>query len=175
MPDRENRKGAAKAPFFPERLVTGVVRLCGAVSTFLILVIFVQITTAVIQRYVFNRPIQWSDEVIGYLLVAMVMLGTAEAFRRGDHISIDLVSTRLSPPIARIQRLFSNLSVIAFALILGVSIWDSITFAYSFGSYSVGYVEIETWIPQVPIVVGAILLGAMAALRLFATLRGERK
>jgi len=167
----EKQEGAANAPFFPDRIVTGLIRLCGAVSTALILVIFVQIVVAVTRRYVFDRPLQWNDEMIGYLLVTLVMLGAAEALRRGDHISIDLLSSRLTPGMARLQRAFAHLSVMAFAVVVGLSIWDSIAFARSFGSYSIGYIEIETWIPQVPVVIGMVLLFLISALGLYRTIK----
>jgi len=164
--------GAANAPLFPDRIVIALVRLCGALSTLLILVIFVQIVVAVTRRYIFDRPLQWNDEMIGYLLVTLVMLGAAEALRRGDHISIDLVAAHLKPGVARLQRIFANFSIMAFAVIVGMSIWDSIAFARSFGSYSVGYIEIETWIPQVPVVIGMALLFLTAALGLYRSIRG---
>ena len=110
--------------------------------------------------------------MIGYLLVTLVMLGSAEALRRGDHIAIDLVSARLRPRTARLQLAFANLSVMAFAVIVGLSIWDSISFAYSFGSYSVGYIEIATWIPQAPIVLGMALLFLTAGLGFYRSVRG---
>jgi len=171
MPDRKE-KGAANASFFPDRIVTGLVRFCGALSTALILVIFVQIVVAVTRRYLFNSPLQWNDEMIGYLLVTLVMLGSAEALRRGDHIAIDLISARLRPGLARAQRALANQSIMVFAAIVGLSIWDSITFARSFGSYSVGYIEIETWIPQMPVVLGMVLIFLTAALGLYRSLRG---
>ena len=46
----KNEGGAANAPLFPDRIVTGLVRLCGALSTALILVIFVQIAVAAARR-----------------------------------------------------------------------------------------------------------------------------
>ena len=171
MHEEQPEEGAENAPFFPDRMLTGLVRLCGALSTALILVVFVQIVVAVTRRYVLDRPLQWNDEMIGYLLVALVMLGAAEALRRKDHIAIDLVTARLGPGLARVQAALAHLSVMAFAAIMGISIWDSIAFARSFGSYSVGYIEIETWIPQVPVVLGAMLLFLTAALGLFRTIR----
>jgi C4-dicarboxylate transporter DctQ subunit len=171
MHEQPQTEGVATAPFFPDRIVTGLVRLCGALSTALILMIFVQIVVAVTRRYVLDRPLQWNDEMIGYLLVTMVMLGAAEALRRNDHIAIDLVAARAGPRIARFQVGLSHVSVMLFAVIVGVSIWDSIAFARSFGSYSVGYIEIETWIPQVPVVLGSVLLFLTAALGLFRTIR----
>lgn len=159
------------APFFPDRIVTGLVRLCGALSTALILVIFAQIVVAVTRRYILDRPLQWNDEMIGYLLVTLVMLGAAEALRRNDHIAIDLVASRAGPRLAWGQAVLAHLSVMLFAAIVGLSIWDSIAFARGFGSYSVGYIEIETWIPQVPVVLGSALLFLTAALGLYRTLR----
>lgn len=165
--------GADGAPLFPDRAVVALVRLCGALSALTILWIFAQICIAVVFRYLLDKPLQWSDEMIGYLLVAAVMLGAAEALRRGDHIAIDLVTSRLSPGMARLQQAFAHLSVMAFAAVIGISIWDSISFAHAFGSYSVGYIEIQTWIPQVPVLVGAVLLGLMSGLGLWHKLRGR--
>ena len=175
MSDLKEKEAIPAASFFPDRLVTGLIRFCGALSTALILVIFVQIVVAVTRRYVFDRPLQWSDEMIGYLLVTLVMLGAAEALRRGDHIAIDLVVDRVPARFAPLQRAFSHLAVLVFALVVGHSIWDSITFARGFGSYSVGYIEIETWIPQVPVVFGMGLLALSAALGLWQSLRGETR
>ncbi|MCO6383293.1 TRAP transporter small permease [Oceanicola sp. 502str15] len=171
----QNKEGAQTAasrlPLFPDRIVTGLVRLCGALSTLLILWIFGQICVAVVRRYVFDAPLQWNDQMSGYLLVAVVMLGAAEALRRGDHIGIDLLTNRLSGARARAQAALAHLAVMVFAAVVGISIWDSIEFARRFGSYSIGYIEIQTWIPQLPVVLGAGLLFLTAALRLWRTLR----
>ena len=168
-------EGAQNAPFLPDRLIVALVRICGALSSALILVVFLQIVVAVTRRYVFDRPLQWNDELIGYLLVTLVMLGAAEALRRGDHIAIDLLTARLGPRMARVQAALAHLSVLVFAGVVGISIWDSIAFARSFGSYSVGYIEIETWIPQVPVVLGMGLLALMSGLGLLRTLTGAPK
>ncbi|WP_118138443.1 TRAP transporter small permease [Oceanicella sp. SM1341] len=169
---QDSAPGGSPAPLFPDRLVGGLIRVCGALSAALILCVFVQIVVAVCRRYILGRPLQWSDELIGYVLVAIVMLGAAEALRRGDHIGIDLAASRLRGRMAQARAAFSSLAVLGFAVVMGVSIWHSIAFARSFGSYSVGYIEIETWIPQLPVLAGAVLLGLAAALRLWQVLRG---
>lgn len=167
-----NGKEAVSASFLLTRAVTALVRLCGLISTVLIIVMLAIVAYAITQRYIFDTPLLWGDELNGYLLVATIMLGAAEALRRGDHIAIDLVSARLSPGLARAQIALANLSIMAFATIVGLSIWDSISFARSFGSYSVGYIEIETWIPQVPVVIGMVLVFLTAALGLYRSVRG---
>ena len=51
---------------------------------------------AVVLRYFLNRPVAWTDELVAYLVVFLVMLAGAEVMRRGEHLSVDLVSARLA-------------------------------------------------------------------------------
>lgn len=148
------------------RVATPLVWLGGAISTLLILTTLVITIYAIFNRYVLNAPLLWADELIGYLLVALVMLGTAEAYRRNDHIAIDLLSSKARGVPALILAVVSDLSVLAFAAVLGLSTWEAVTFAYSFGSYSSGSIEIETWIPQSPLLAGAALLAVAAVEKL---------
>ncbi len=82
-PDTDGRE-AEPASLLLVRAVTALVRLCGLLSAILILAILVIVAYAITQRYVFNTPLLWGDELNGYLLVAMIMLGSAEALRRGE-------------------------------------------------------------------------------------------
>ena len=42
-------------------------------------------------RYAFNAAPVWVDDVVGFALVAIVMLAAAQALRRGEHIGVDLL------------------------------------------------------------------------------------
>lgn len=167
-PDRQ--EAADPAPALPVRIVFLLVRLCGWLSAGLILVALAIIAYAVIQRYVMHSPLLWGDELLGYLLVAIVMFGSAEALRRRDHIAMDLFSANAGPKLGLVLIVWSDLAVLAFAVILGWSTWESVGFAMDFGSYSVGYIEIQTWIPQLPMLAGAALLGLVAVVRLLQSL-----
>ncbi len=175
MAFEQDDEGAASAPSPFEHLILLPARIAGALSTALILAAFALVVYSVIQRYLLNTPLKWGDEMIGYLLVGLIMLGAAEALRRNDHIAIDLVSERLAGKPKRLLDYFSNLSVIAFSIVLGVSTWESILFAYDFGSYSPGYLEVATWIPQLPMLAGAFLLGLVALTRLLAGVFGKSR
>lgn len=156
---------AASSPL--SKLITPIVRIGGALSTLLILIAFGITVYAVINRYILNSPLLWADEVIGYFLVGIVMFGAAEAYRRNDHIAIDLLSSKASGMSARALAVLSDLAVMAFAAVLGISTWEAVTFAYGFGIYSSGSIEIAMWIPQLPLLAGAALL-ALAALEKFS-------
>ena len=103
------------------------------------------------------------------------MLGAAEAYRRGDHIAIDLISARATGLRRRIIDFVADLAVLAFAVIVAISTWEAISFARMFGSFTSGHIVIETWILQTPILIGCVLLSLMAVIRLVERLAGWRK
>jgi TRAP-type C4-dicarboxylate transport system permease small subunit len=161
---------AAQAASLPARLLYGLVWLCGVASALLIVFTLGIVSYAITQRYVLGKPLLWGDEFIGYVLVAIVMLGAAEALRKGDHISIDLLSSRAGPRLAALLASLSDLAVIAFAVMLGWSAWITVKFAYEFGEFSSGYIEIPAWMPQVPMLLGSALIGLVALTRLLERL-----
>ncbi len=51
----------------------------------------------VIARYVFDRPLIWSDEVASMLFLWLAMLGSVVALRRGEHMRMTAVVKTLPP------------------------------------------------------------------------------
>jgi len=125
---------------------------------------------SVFMRYVLNQPQTWADELSGYVMVLMVMLGVAEALRQNDHIGIDLVTQRLRPRARYWADLWSTVSVIIIAVVLLISGLEMVEFSYSVGLISEGYVEVEMWIPQSAIPLGMALLLIAALNRLLQQL-----
>jgi TRAP-type C4-dicarboxylate transport system permease small subunit len=158
---------ATSVASLPERLLTLIVRLGGAISTLLILIALALTTYSVFMRYVIGHPPVWIDQLVGYILVALVMFGVAEAYRRGNHIAIDLLTGNLSGRMDRLRQIWSDLCVLAFSLVIVISTSEAVEFARSFGSFTSGSIEIESWIPQLPLLVGGLLLGLFAIARLF--------
>lgn len=67
----------------------------------------------VLARYVFVQPIIWSDEMASMLFLWLVMLGSAIAFRRGEHMRMTALYAFLS------QRMRTNLDAFALAASIG--------------------------------------------------------
>ena len=67
----------------------------------------------VVWRYVLNSPLFWSDEVAGLLFLWLVMLGAVIALRRGEHMRMTAVVSRLPP---RAQRFVATLSALVVAI-----------------------------------------------------------
>ena len=76
-------------------------RAIGAVvepaAAFLVLVEVVILATGVFTRYVIRQPLDWTDELATILLLWLAMLGAVVAYRRGEHIRLQVVLRRCSP------------------------------------------------------------------------------
>ncbi|SPF81739.1 TRAP transporter small permease [Pseudoprimorskyibacter insulae] len=170
MSGTDHKLGAASVAPLPERVLTPIVWLGGALSAVLILGALALTGYSVFMRYILARPPVWVDDATGFLLVGLVMLGVAEAYRRGNHIAIDLLTDRLPPRAQPWRWVWSDLCVLAFSVVLTLSTWEAIHFSRSFGAYTSGSIEIEAWIPQLPMLAGAALLGLFATARLIGHL-----
>lgn len=156
----------ANASAFYRYVVRPLTWLGGAVSTAMIIFLFFATVYAIFMRYVLDSPSLWVDEVTGWLLVAIVMLGSAEAYRRGDHIAVDLISSRATGIWRKLIEFIADLAVLFFGIVLGISTWEAISFAKSFGSYTTGHIEMATWVLQVPMLVGSVLFALTAVTRI---------
>lgn len=163
MADSHDRSGEGASPSpWPLAAADAISRAGGTIGAALIVVVLAVTTVGVFSRYVLSRPILGVDEGTGFLVVAIVMLGAAEALRRGDHIRIDLVLDAAGPRLRRLMELWSYTAVLAFAVLLFRTAWHTVTFSHSFGAYSDGYLAVPLWIPQSALLVGAFLLALQA-------------
>ncbi len=59
----------------------------------------------VLMRFVFSRPSPWTEALVGRLLIWMVMLGVAAAFRQGALVSVDVLPRLSRGALRRAVRL----------------------------------------------------------------------
>jgi TRAP-type C4-dicarboxylate transport system permease small subunit len=141
-----------------ERLVRALSRLGIALAAAALLVSLVLIAWSVVMRYFFNHPIAWVDELVGYLLVASIMLAGADALQEGEHIAVDIVTERLTRRGRRVVLLIGFVSVAISALLLVVEGYDMVAFSRMVNLLSNGYLAVPMWIPQMSVPIGALLL-----------------
>ena len=166
MTASQKQRGERHALLSLATMMEWPIRIAGMLSSLLIFVSFCLMIFAIFQRYFLNTPLKWGDEMLGYLLVAIVMSGMAEALRRGDHVAIDLLTSFFGSKVRAWLKYLSYAAVLAFAVIFGISADEVVRFSYGFGSYSPGYLEAPMWIPQSTMIAGSVLLslGALAGL-----------
>jgi len=165
--------GAEQAPSALDRVIGMISWSAAALGAGVVLLMMTVVGYSVVNRYILGTPITWTDELSGYLVVALVMLGAAEALRRGDHISVDLLTGRLGPRGQRLAAVWGNLMVLVVAIALLISGKATLEYTYNFGILSEGYLEVPMWIPQSFVILGAALLGLVAVANLINLLRHE--
>lgn len=69
-------------------------------------------------RYVLGHPFVWADELATWLFVWVIYLGASVLVRYDGHLSVDIVTARLSAPVNRWRRLFVNVPILAFLILL---------------------------------------------------------
>lgn len=127
------------------------------------------VTWAVAMRYGFNRPPAWVDDAVGFLLVGIVMLGAAQTLRRGEHIGVDLLTSRLSPRARRWADAWAAFAALAASLVLVVNGWNTAMFSRSLGIVAEGNVEIPVFWVQLLLPLGGLMM-ALVALEALARL-----
>ncbi len=147
--------------------IIGYISIAAAVVSAFLVVLTLSITGySVFQRYVLGTPLTWTDELSGFLVVGMVMLGAAETLRRGEHISVDLLSSKATGNRKTVLGVWAYLTTAFVSAVIAISAWEAVEFSWKIGVYSDGYLEAPLWIPQSVLLFGAILLCAMAIGRL---------
>jgi TRAP-type C4-dicarboxylate transport system permease small subunit len=79
-------------------------------------VIVVDVTWQVMSRFVFSMPSSFTEELAGFLLIWIGLLGAAYGFRTRAHLGIDLLVSRLEGGWRRAAEVLSHLLVLLFAL-----------------------------------------------------------
>ena len=141
-----------------ERALGRVVGAAMALAAAGVLASLALIAWAVVMRYVLGRPPVWTDDVVGFLLVGIVLLAAAQTLRRGEHIGVDILVGKLGPRGAAWAQAWSSLSVAAVSLILIVNGWQTAMFARKLGVLTEGRVEIPVFWLQLLLPLGGLLM-----------------
>lgn len=150
-----------------DRALGGLVETVAAV---LVLVEIIILGAGVTARYVFHAPLVWSDELASILFLWLSMLGAVVALRRGEHMRMTGLVSRVSPQTR--------------ALLEAVAITASIAFLLLIMPHAVEYAEEENFIvtpaleisnawraAAIPIGVGLMLIAAGCRLLRFSSLK----
>lgn len=73
----------------------------------------------VIFRYVFNSPLQWSEEVSRFLTIWVTFGGSSYAFRKGAHVGVTAIVEAMPAHLKRVINIISKIMVILFFIIIG--------------------------------------------------------
>ncbi len=153
---------AAASVRFPrlDRVLALVTEIPAAVLVVLEIVI---LFAGVVSRYVFNKPLTWSDELASILFLWLAMLGAVIALRRGEHMRLTTFVNLLKPEWRAWVETFGALVVIVFVLLLLGPAWTYIEDQWAIVTPAL---ELHDALRVAAIGVGAVLMMVIALARL---------
>lgn len=103
------------------KLLVKIIKLYYSVEKYLLSSIFIALFIIMIlqisSRYVFGRPLIWTDEISTLLQVNLVFLGVGYTFRKKEHVSINFIVNHLSITFQHIISIINGF-ILLFCLVL---------------------------------------------------------
>jgi tripartite ATP-independent transporter DctM subunit len=120
----------------------------------------------VVSRYVFNRPLVWSDELASTLFLWLAMLGAVIAFRRDEHMRMTAAVGMLGGPMLAMLDSLATAAPLGFLLLM---IWPSYQFASEQVPITTSALQISDVWRAAALPVGIALMIVFALFRLTRT------
>jgi len=156
---------------FIDRLLSLSMAWCELLVLAMMLVIAIDVTT----RALFNWSWQMSEEIAGYLLVALAFSSLAAGVRDGTFLRVDFLFVKLSE---RTQRLLDGVYAVLGLIFVGVWTWQLgrlVWSSYTREMVSNGEYRVPLWIPQLIMPIGAALLFVMMGRLVWAWVTGANQ
>jgi len=119
----------------------------------------------IIGRYFFSVSLQWAEEMMLFLMVGCVFLGTGLVGWAGRQIRMDVIVSLLPAPARRALELLSELVVIATSLVLAYFALPVVRMLAAFDQRSQA-ANIPLVIPQAMVPLGLTVMALLVAVRL---------
>ncbi|MED5621299.1 TRAP transporter small permease [Ideonella sp. BN130291] len=155
------------------RLLDALYDGAAALAAIAMVGLLVAVLLSVVSRQLgFN--VQGVDSYAGFLLAAAGFLSLAHTLKRGEHIRVTLLVNAVPP---RLRRALEIWTLVAGTLLAGLFAFYSAKLAWQsheFNDVSTGTDATPLWIPQLAMVVGALVLLIAMLDDLVLELRGQR-
>jgi len=142
-----------------DRIPEGIVeRLCKFLSEAALVVMVIVIGVDIATRTILNFSFEISDELGGYLLVAITFLSLSACQANDSFHHVQLIQARLPPRGRAWSRLIFDVLILLFCIVL---CWQLARFELSswrFGDRAPTYLATPLWIPRLLMVLGIAAL-----------------
>ena len=117
----------------------------------------------VVSRYVLHAPLIWSDELASILFLWLAMLGSAVAFRRGEHMRMTALVASAGPRLWGYLDVIATCAALAFLILILHPAYD---YAYEESFITTPALQISNTWRAAALPVGTCLMALFALLRL---------
>jgi tripartite ATP-independent transporter DctM subunit len=129
----------------------------------LVLADIVVLFAGVFSRFVLHNPLVWSDELASILFLWLAMLGAVTALRRGEHMRMTALVSRLAPSPRAVLEAVAMAACLAFLALVIRPAWQ---YAADERAITTPALEISNLWRAAALPVGIALMAAFAVLRM---------
>lgn len=120
----------------------------------------------VVLRYGFNSSINITEEVSRYLFVWLTFLGAILAFRENQHVSVTMLTTKLSPTKRRVLSLFTDCAMLYCCYLIVSGGWVQ----FQLNLHNLAPISnIPTSITFLAAVIAGVMIAGLIVMRLIGT------
>jgi TRAP-type C4-dicarboxylate transport system permease small subunit len=132
--------------------------LGGGLFLTLFIVFIVQITA----RFVFNKPLPWTDEAAVILYIWVILWAAATVVPEREHVVFDLVWNSVGTRARQAMRILGNLLIGGLCLVALPATWDYVHFMAREGSPVLGIPFMWVFMPFVILMAALVVRSAWA-------------
>ena len=154
---------SASTRSWPARIDRGLGWAVEVPAGLLVLADIVVLSAGVVSRFVLHRPLVWSDELAAILFLWLAMLGAVTALRRGEHMRMTALVSRLTPSRRAVMEAVATAACLAF---LALVVWPACQYATDERAITTPALEISNIWRAAALPTGIVLMATFAILRM---------
>ena len=103
-----------------QKITTIISKILGVILIVLMALMVLDVTWQVFTRFILKNPSAFTEELAGFLLIWIGLLGASYAFYTKAHLGIDVLTYKLTGFKKQVVQILINLIVLAFAFFVMV-------------------------------------------------------
>jgi TRAP-type C4-dicarboxylate transport system permease small subunit len=103
-----------------QRITTIISKILGVILIVLMAIMVLDVTWQVFTRFILKNPSSFTEELAGFLLIWIGLLGASYAYYTKAHLGIDVLTYKLTGFKKQVVEILINLIVLAFAFFVMV-------------------------------------------------------
>ncbi len=157
-----------------ERLGDGLSHYSNVVAAIGLITIMLVNGVNVAARYFFGFAFPWAEELMQFIMIALIFTGCVTITWRQLHIRIDLLLEVFTPKVRRVLDAIIALFSIGALLYIDRASFSIVQRLFEFEQRSLA-LEVPLWIPQIFVAGGFLVMAIIIALRVFISFASAKQ
>ena len=132
--------------------------ISGYTQAFILFLLMIMILVEVLTRYILRSPLGISDEMGGYMLVSITIVGLAYTWQEDGHVRVDLFISKIPKKIAKKIKFINLILATLFTIPMIIASYDLLCDSILFASRSGSWLRTPLVYPQSVLLIGSVLI-----------------